>query len=245
MKQSSSVASVKYKRTQEQERRLQGLLLKEVFRRFLIKRNVADQFVIDTHSFTRLPNKIGCFSSDGKWIVYETDDHSDVTDIQEYALPMPAFRDTASRHGLVFRANKYNRAQFEALFLDSAIKNAETVVDNLRGTETCAAVNDDVIFLRKQKRIANTLRQVAERTELYTDNTLPTISSTHTKGRTKANTASSSNQGASRRSFRMGKPYTQKRMIARGAKYKVIYKTRDPLDSKKKITGKEKLRKEG
>lgn len=245
MKQSSNVVNIKYLRPKDQELRLEGLLLKEVFRKFLINKNVADRFVIDTHCFTRLPNKIGCFSSDGKWVVYETDDRSSVTDEMEHALPILAFQDTASRHGLNFKPTKSSRAQLEALYLDEAIKNTETVERNLRGTEMHAAVNDDVVFLRKQRRIANTLRQGAGRVELKTDNALPK-SSAHVQARTKVSINSSSNKRVARQHFRMGEPSSKQVLMVKGLKPKILTQdAKAPLDSKKKIVWKEKKSKEG
>ncbi len=80
--------------------------LKEDFRQFLIENGVANQCVIDSYTYSKLPSIVGCFKYGGMYFVYNTDEESEYFDIQRHERQLEAYRDVASRFGLEYANTK-------------------------------------------------------------------------------------------------------------------------------------------
>lgn len=79
--------------------------LKEDFRIQAIAHNVAEDCVIDKNTYAEISEVSGCFPSDGKWIVYDTDERAQVCEEKTFSSELSAYQDLAERLSFRFEVS--------------------------------------------------------------------------------------------------------------------------------------------
>lgn len=79
-------------------------LFREAFREQAISHGVADDCVIDKDTYAEISCITGCFKSGNVWIVYDTDEHSQIYAEKTYLFPRGAYAEAAHRLGFIFQA---------------------------------------------------------------------------------------------------------------------------------------------
>lgn len=151
-------------RTSNERQRSYSLLLREDFRNLIVP-NYEKYFIIDSSDYSGIPNIVGCFFHDNKWIAYETDDRSHVILESPYDDPAAAYRDAAARKGLLFYPSLASSIALNgpvtvhdynvlSSAVSSAINCLEKIANASFGIPSYAQIVDDIAFL---KRIAEYL----------------------------------------------------------------------------------------
>lgn len=154
-----------------------GLLLREDFRRMLIRTECGRDYFTDSDTYVRAPESVGCFRTGATWIVYETDERGTPIIERQYNDPFLAFQDAASRRGLQFNSSESTRLVLHKSLSEEqiskvlheirfAISNLEKVDQLMRLTDRPNAVKEDIqvlveasnrldVYSRKDKRKIN------------------------------------------------------------------------------------------
>lgn len=155
--------------------RLERLLLKEDFRDFLIKRGVK-RVVLDNPQYSELPNVCGCVAQGGQWIVYETDERSQVVAEEAHPSLERAYSALASRLGFDYEPKFDFSEMFELkseidvtilLYLVERVqKQLRKIASALSETEAQSAIKNDISFLFAERLLLENLRQMRRNDEI-------------------------------------------------------------------------------
>jgi hypothetical protein len=75
--------------------------IREEFRRFLKAYKIAEGTVIDKNGFTEFSFMTGCFRvKPHEWIVYDTDERTNVVNCETFKSQIEAYREVAARNNL-------------------------------------------------------------------------------------------------------------------------------------------------
>lgn len=99
------------KANDEARQRTDDRAMKRAFREQAIASGVADECVIDKDTYAEISDVSGCFRRNHLWIVYETDERSQVFNEKKHLSEMTAYRDLAGRLGFQFRVPKEDTAR--------------------------------------------------------------------------------------------------------------------------------------
>lgn len=88
-----------------EENKLYELLITEKFRQYLLKNNIADDYVLFQEGYSKVQGMIGSFKEKSRalnpWVVYEVDEDGKSSHISFFSRPEEAFSDAAMRNNLV------------------------------------------------------------------------------------------------------------------------------------------------
>lgn len=93
---------------------------REEFRKQAISHGVADDCVIDKEGYAEISCVTGCFKRDHLWIVYDTDEKSEIFREKKYENIAAAYADVADRLGFIFDTHTIKNTQLASAVVSQA-----------------------------------------------------------------------------------------------------------------------------
>lgn len=148
------------------KKNVNDIILLEKFREFLQQQSIGDYYVIDRPSFSKMPDCVGCFQENRKWIVYENDEYSNQINIIQHRFLEDAIRDAAHRFACIVPSSvlKVNCQAPEEI--DYAIKSLKNIRNHCQISEVYEILTRKILTLNRARHEVNRTTRVVSRQQL-------------------------------------------------------------------------------